>query len=374
MLSAQNSKFPIENILLNPYEGFGQDKNYHDFFSANRFIRLYSFQSASRQENISFTVSWSKGLSYSGSFVLPGTDDCSDTFLEDCIQEELESRLLYGLDFNLPLLHTFIESPLFQLDYFYSLPDRDAQMNRLLLLNAEGLKAERFLKHEQAFLDILRQVHIEHPLLNKINVMRNLRLSNHGLYSNRTRYYRQFIDKYIQAIFREAIAFALDDDEAGLGFMQQKLDDAYNRIAREQNLPDERFTVFGKTLYKLFKLDHIVFPAQPTQLTDEEASDIFERLDAVQGAGPISEDQDERNLFYSCYASSLRNIYRLPEEERTHFEISLQTSRKLRHHNLSAPAIAHAITLYDPMAVHYPNYSTLIFEAMNGSHRKSKRI
>ncbi len=339
-----------------------------------RFIRLYSFQSTGQQEKISFTVRWSRGLSYAGNFFLPESSECMNTFLEAIIQDDLESKLLYGLDFNLPLLRSFIDSPVFQMDYFYSLPDRNVQMERLLLLNAEGLQSDQFLQHEQVFLECLQQVHVEHPLLNHLNAMRNLRLRNQKIYTNRTRYFKEFIDKSVQTIFMDAVTFAYHDDEAGLNLMLRKLKDIYARIASEQNFPDERFTFFGKSLYKLFKQDSMIFPAQSTQLTNEEASEIFDRLDAVQGAGPVCEEQDERNLFYSCYAASLRNIYRLPEESRTHFKTSLETAKKLRSHNLSDPTIIHAINFYDPMAVHYPNYSNLVFEAINKPHRKRHNV
>lgn len=353
----------LKQILLRTYEGYGPDRTFQDFASANRYIRLYSFQSRTQdiEEVISFEIQWEGSLSFSGTFPLPQPSDCEDSFLQDYLQEQLESQLLYGVDFSRPI-QQYIETFHFQMDYLYSFPSQ-VTTPRMLLLSAEGLDAQSFLAHERLLKETNKMVQLLHPLLADAETIRRQYLATRPFFSSRTTYYQGFVGKKIRSLFKDIVDAALKDEEGSFSEGRAHLQKVFLLLRNEQDIVDERFTQYGKEMYHIFEGDK---EPSDKSLTEHDAHEILRRLDALRFASYPRDDQSEKELYLSLYVSHLSKLFKLPKNKRSHYRVSLQTaSRLLKKYQVPPAALLQCINECDPMAVCNNAYGNRILQSLS---------
>lgn len=343
----------LKKIRLRTYDGYGEDKIFTDFPSANSFIRLYSFQSqgfSSPMETVGFTVWWNNGFSCDGNFPLPNTDCCTDDFLQQYIQDWLESALFFGIDFQKDIMK-YLNSFDFLMDYVSYIPIQD-QTYRMILLYGEGLNATAFLAHEKAFKETLECLFSINPSLKILNSIHEKYINLHAFYFHRTTVYKEYVDYRIRFLLAEIV------DATMRGFLSEateELEKIFTTLRQEQDCIDERFTSFGMELYQIFDNDRNFFPALQSPLSNDDANEILRRIEYLRFVSKPSLELDEQSLFYACYLSALNEIYQLPSAERNHYRVSVQTAMRLKSYQMTNAAILDCISAYDPFAVCLPS-------------------
>lgn len=345
----------LKKIRLRTYDGYGEDKIFTDFPSANRFIRLYSFQSQGfsspmENETVGFTVWWNNGFSFDGNFPLPNTDCCTDDFLQQYIQDWLESALFFGIDFQKDIIR-YLNSFDFFVDYVSYIPIHD-QTYRMILLYGEGLNATTFIAHEKIFTEALGALFSMNPSLKILNSIHSKYINLRAFYSHRTKVYREYVDSRIRFLLTEVV------DTTIRGFSSaatEEFGNIFTILRQEQDCLDERFTLFGRELYQIFDDDRNFFPPLQSPLSNDDANEILRRIEYLRFVSKPSFELDEQSLFYACYLSALNEIYQLPSPERNHYRVSVQTAMRLKSYQMSNAVILECISAYDPFAVCLPS-------------------
>ena len=356
-MTSNTKPIKLLNFQLITNNGFGETKDFTSFDKATRYIMRYDLRFWEHADEwVEYHITWENDTTIHSSFSLPSDDSISEINFKNLIQQNLEDKLFFPPeDANDEEVFQLVHNAGYLFEYL-SADHHILDMYREILAHGEGLDSTRYARQERKMKRAFARLYTLYPdLLPFCKEIRDYSTFVQQVPA-RSLYFKDFLSLKGRSFIIQGIIASLKKDKTKFEDCLYAMHFLKNTIQEELRIPDERFTVYGKELYRMLPLDYRQLPQSKAPLTEEQISEIRARFNNIRTARRAQVGSNERDVFYSCYAGALQDVLKLPENKRSHQLISQITYHELQAYNISIKRRLALFEQFDPFAVGIPDY------------------
>ncbi|WP_303814108.1 hypothetical protein [Selenomonas ruminantium] len=354
---------PLDKIILNTRDAFGENKEFITWNSANQFLKLYTAKYWEHEdERIHFHIQWVGNYTVSGSFLMPNEEIADNQFLEGIVQDYIQGKLLIPIHLTSASQFDKLTHSVSFLSEYIGFNSASTNSYDQLLSYGEGMNNIKYQKDRDSLKASLARLFEKHPYLTDIFDEAKSFYTLIPTLKNRTHFFKEYLLREGKRDITKALDATITGDDDAARLEMESLKSLINRIREENNIVDERHTQDGMTIYQIYPLDLKEIPSADTPFNDFLSKDMRDRILHVRTAVIADSSQPEHTIFYSCYQQCLENVLQLPFEKRSHRMVSRMVFNQLRLYNISKSRRVVLIDLYDPFSVGITGYGKNIRE------------
>ena len=359
----KKTKHPIQKIHISHPRNLVKSHVFGSFRDADEYLkRIFSILSDDIIFHVRFV--WQGGIEYEDNLLLSIYDVEGTRYLETFLQNTILHNLLIPTEAKTAQeMYDTVNQPSYQMERLI-IPEAHIDKWQEILTDCEGFDDDAVLDTFELFRNAVRQSDDDHPSLLRVRE-RGRETIQRIRESSSTKIFQDHalakIRKKYAALFEAAYSGNMDS----FFYKDDLLITFEKTLWHEDTEPDERFSVFGEALYRLFPVDVFFFNANLDKLRsldNDISNSYFARLEAMTDILP--KFREDALNYAASYAKSYYEVFSLPAALRSHSNISRKAVQHMMKKGSTKNDILAEFRRTDPFVPFFLDgaYESMIFD------------